>query len=136
MSAQHYLLHGGGTGREFPYNLLSHGQEPWNKWYQVTSNQSWVLIEFTKPVTFVGLGIKSANDCPHRDPDEASVSIFNPHTQQWNKIADLAIDFENDRWKTLQYLDVSAAEVSSIIIDFKNNKANEIQLGEIIFYSD
>jgi len=93
------------------------------------------MIEFSKPVTFIGLGLKSANDCPHRDPDEASVSIFNPYTQTWDKIAEMKINFSS-RWQTLQYTEVSANEIHSIIIDFKNNKANEIQLGEIIFYKN
>ncbi len=83
------------------------------------------MIEFSKAVTFIGLGLKSANDCPHRDPDAASVSIFNPLTQKWDKIADLNVAFLS-RWQTLQYNEVSAAEIHSVIIDFKNNKANEI----------
>jgi len=33
VTSQHYLEHGGGTGREFPHNLISKGEEAWNKWY-------------------------------------------------------------------------------------------------------
>ena len=33
VTSQHYLEHGGGTGREFPHNLISQGEEAWNKWY-------------------------------------------------------------------------------------------------------
>mmetsp|Transcript_29171 Transcript_29171/g.21715 ORF Transcript_29171/g.21715 Transcript_29171/m.21715 type:complete len:92 (+) Transcript_29171:205-480(+) len=29
-----YSVEGGGTGREFPINLLDDGEENWNKWYE------------------------------------------------------------------------------------------------------
>lgn len=38
VDAQFTVPNGGGTKKEFPQNLLSAGQEGWNKWLQVSSN--------------------------------------------------------------------------------------------------
>jgi hypothetical protein len=34
VSAQYTIKDGGPSKKEFPKNLLSHGEEDWNKWYQ------------------------------------------------------------------------------------------------------
>ena len=34
VTAQFSLPGGGGSKKEMPINLISHGQEPWNKWGQ------------------------------------------------------------------------------------------------------
>ena len=83
VTAQHFLKDGGGTGKEFPQNLVSGGEEPWNKWFANSTQRSWVMLEFQQAITFNGLGFKSANDCPHRDPEQATVFIFNPRTAGW-----------------------------------------------------
>jgi hypothetical protein len=134
VTAQHFLKDGGGTGAEYPQNLVSGGEEPYNKWYQNSSSSSWVMVEFAQAITFSGLGLKSANDCPHRDPDEGSVFIFNPCAAGWEKIADLKINFSQTRWEVLQFPEVQATNLRSFIIDLKNSKASEMQLGEIVFY--
>jgi hypothetical protein len=72
--AEHSVANGGGTHREFPENLLKSGTEPWNKWCQCDSKESWVMINLEKKIDVVGIGFKSANDCPHRDPDDIHVS--------------------------------------------------------------
>ncbi len=41
---------GGGTGREFLSNLLSLGTEPWNKWYHSGVSESWVWMDFKRPM--------------------------------------------------------------------------------------
>jgi hypothetical protein len=83
VTAQHSVLNGGFTGREFPQNLLSPGEEPWNKWYVAHFPRSWVMVEFQQPLSFQGIGFKSANDHPRRDPQEVRVSVHNPLTNQW-----------------------------------------------------
>lgn len=93
VTAQHFRKDGGGTGKEFPKNLDSGGEEPCNKWHANSTQRSWVMLEFQQAITFNGLGLKSANDCPHRDPEQATVFIFNPHTAGWEQIADLELDF-------------------------------------------
>ena len=76
VSAQ-YDVRGGHTGLEFCTNLIRQGHEPSNKWYQVKSSSSWVLLDFrgkTKPIA--GIGFTSGNDCAYRDPDHATVQFI------------------------------------------------------------
>lgn len=73
VSAQFYLVDGGKTKREFPFNLISAGREGWCKWRQEQSNQSWVMLEFTQGLTFDAIGFVSANDPECDDPDEVKV---------------------------------------------------------------
>ena len=40
VKSQH-SVNGGGTGREYPVNLIDHGEEGWNKWYSNESGQCW-----------------------------------------------------------------------------------------------
>lgn len=45
--------------------------QPWNKWIvpgYVTS--AWLLVNFAVPLRISRYGIKSANDCDHRDPKD------------------------------------------------------------------
>jgi len=53
---------------------LKAGTEPWNKWCQCESDKSRVTVEFASPQEITGLGFKSANDCPVRDPSRIAVS--------------------------------------------------------------
>ena len=71
-----FSVNGGGTSKEFPINLLSNGQEDWNKWYENQASKSWVEIHFHEMTKFSAIGFKSANDCPHRDPAEVKISIL------------------------------------------------------------
>ena len=71
-----FTVNGGGTGKEFPINLLSHGEEAWNKWYENQVSKCWVEIKFHESIKFSAIGFKSANDCPHRDPAEVTISIL------------------------------------------------------------
>ena len=73
VSAQYTIKDGGPSKREFPKNLLSHGEEDWNKWYEAQAASSVVLIELNRELDFDCMGFKSAGNCPHRDPDSVSV---------------------------------------------------------------
>jgi hypothetical protein len=77
--ATHIVPRGGGTGKEVPANLIDAGQEAWNKWYQASSNQSRVTITMKKRVKVEAIGFKSANDCPHRDPDTVEIKYLAPN---------------------------------------------------------
>lgn len=67
-----FLAGGGGTGREFPKELLNPIQASWSKWYTVTGcpagPYAWVHITFPRALLLNGFGITSANDVPGRDP--------------------------------------------------------------------
>ena len=74
VSAQYTIKDGGASRKEFPKNLLSHGEEDWNKWYEAQSASAFVLIDFDREIAFDCVGFKSAGNCPHRDPDSVTVS--------------------------------------------------------------
>ena len=76
MTAGHDVR-GGGTGREFCQNLVKPGQEAWNKWYEASSANSWVQLQFNENLLISRIGFVSANDCPHRDPGYAKVYAKN-----------------------------------------------------------
>jgi hypothetical protein len=52
VTAEHHVLLGGPSGLEHPQNLLSPGEEPWNKWYASHHNRSWVMVEFAEHLNF------------------------------------------------------------------------------------
>lgn len=58
------LANGGGTGIEFPKELLNGNK---TKWYAIQKCQEgpygWVHIKFVKPLLLNGFGLTSANDC-------------------------------------------------------------------------
>mmetsp|Transcript_6197 Transcript_6197/g.22032 ORF Transcript_6197/g.22032 Transcript_6197/m.22032 type:complete len:269 (-) Transcript_6197:62-868(-) len=68
-------VRGGGTGLEFARNLLVDGNEGWNKWFAHPTTTAWIKlgvrrVEGAPPSRLVGYAVKSANDCPGRDPTE------------------------------------------------------------------
>ena len=76
VTAQYTVAGGGATKGEVPGNLILPGEEPWNKWGYFSENESWIRIDFTQEFSFTGLGLKSANDVPTRDPTYALVSVI------------------------------------------------------------
>jgi hypothetical protein len=100
---------------------------------QNTSKASWVKIQFEETVSFSGIGFKSANDFPNRDPNKVTVKISNDGNQI--QIAAVSLNFESKRWHTLNFFSISA-KTKEVIFEFENPGCNEIQLGEIIFYDD
>jgi len=61
------------------HNLLSPGEEEWNKW-EAGATQAWVKIEFPTRVRFQGIGLKSAGDHPNRSPTMVRISSIDPIT--------------------------------------------------------
>ena len=59
-------MRGGGTGREYPKNLLTKTNkgEGWNKWYETSSKKSYVKINVDDDIEVRGFGFMSANDVP------------------------------------------------------------------------
>jgi len=122
-----FSVNGGGTGGEFPINLLKQGKESWNKWYQTNSNTSWVKIAIDAPINVRGFGFVSANDMPQRDPDSVKVTVDGVVVGTFKLVY-------NARWQTLNFLDNINVTGKVFQFDFSNSKTKEIQLGEIIFY--
>ena len=69
--AEHHVMAIGPQGK--PKNLLSPGEEPWNKWEVEHHNRSWVEIEFNEKLHFRGIGFKSAGDHPRKSPTEVRI---------------------------------------------------------------
>ena len=136
ISAQH-SVEGGGTGREFPRNLLSPGEEPWNKWYQAQAKNSWVAIELPSATEVVGFGFKSATDCPWRDPEEVTVSILSLGQAgkfDFIELGTIGLDFESKRSHTIALTGVRVFS-SAFRFEFRNFRGGrEMQLAQIIFY--
>ena len=75
---QHTVKKGGETMREYPENLLTAGNEVWNKW-SCQSKRSWVMLESLGDINMYfirGIGFKSGPNLPRRDPDVAEIYIF------------------------------------------------------------
>lgn len=79
-----------------------------------------------------GLGFKSANDCPERDPHK--IEVYYLVDGDYKKLGHVHPEFHGQRWKTVAYSGFNAKS-SSFKFVFCNNKINQLQLGEIIFYS-
>jgi len=134
VTAQHHCLMGGPSGREFPQNLLSPGEEHWNKWYVANFPHSWVMIEFHQHLNFAGIGFKSAGDHPRRDPTEVRVAVHHPLTNSWQQIAHVKLHFGLQRWHTLNFFEIHGS-TRTVKFEFENHHGlSELQLGEIIFY--
>lgn len=68
VSAHHFDKNGGGTGQEWPWKCLYNNQGPGDKWITDAGGRGWLKYKFKKPLMIRGYGLKSANDCPNRDP--------------------------------------------------------------------
>ena len=71
-----------------------------------------------------GIGLKSANDCPHRDPDSAKVFIFDDARKTFIHVSTLALAF-GERFETTHYK-IPSSTTSAVLIELHNNKAREI----------
>ena len=78
-----------------------------------------------------GIGFKSANDEPKRDPDVAKILIFDDARNSWIHTSTVQLNFDKDRWRTLRFK-IPSCMTSAVIIDFENYKRTSMQLGEII----
>ena len=88
--------------------LLNDSQHPNNKLLQ-HGHDSWIEFDFKSAKTnFAGIGIKSANDCPERDPETIVISVQNyPDFTAWRKHHTLKVDFraeQNRRWHEIKYV--------------------------------
>lgn len=91
VTAEHHMVLAGEQGK--PQNLLSPGQEPWNKWEAPNHNRSWVQIEFAEHITFCGIGFRSAGDKPRTSPTNVKIFTWHPITACWTELASRDLDF-------------------------------------------
>ena len=64
------------------------------KWITERSHDAWFKIDFKDKVyTICGFGLKSADDCPSRDPTHVKVSYFDATEDKMIQIAEFELDF-------------------------------------------
>ena len=112
---------------EGPSTLLNDSEGPHSKCLQHEWMNCWVEFDFLgKEWDFNGIGIKSANDCPERDPEKFVISV--PSEEGWKAVESYDIDFERKRWREIRY-SIPATRASKLRFDFINSKADIQQLG-------
>ena len=91
------------------------------------------MFKFKSRISIAGIGFKSANDCPHRDPTSVRISILADNYSN-EHVATYDLDFEEKRWHTLKFMDMNLSS-KQYFFQFSNSRCAEIQLGEIILYA-
>jgi len=133
VAAQHDVR-GGGTRKEFVENILTDGQERWNKWYENKSKTSWVTADFNGQVReLTSFGFKSANDVAKRDPQNVKIFAWFEGETEKREVASFDLAFKK-RWD-LQMRDLAApVRVTKVEFNFTNNRYGQMQLGQIQFW--
>ena len=74
------------------------------------------------------MGIKSANDCVHRDPDKITLSIpkdSSDDCDEWVEVVTWNLNFEDRRWHTLKFILEDEVTCNKIKFDCWNSKSHE-----------
>ena len=135
VQCSHYFEHGGGTGKEYPDNLIKSGTECWNKWYQGDHHKPWAMLKSKQGSWKIrGFGLKSANDCPYRDPGSVRVFAHDTSTNQWVHISTVEeLEFSEERWCLYKFA-LPQIQTCAILFEFCN-ESHEMQLGQITLYN-
>ena len=105
------------------------------KWITDGSNHEWARIIFGgKTHTVCAVGIKSADDCPGRDPTKFKVSYKDEDEDKEVEIAEHALNFEHQRHRELKFK-VPACETTAMKFDFFHDNHDHFQLCQIKFYT-
>jgi hypothetical protein len=132
VTAEHHRIGLGPDGK--PENLLSPGEEPWNKWESENHNRSWVEIEFGDKLIFKGIGFKSAGDHPRKSPTHVKIFVWHLITLGWHEIAARPLEFNGRNWFKVEFPEIHG-ETKKVRFEFHNDrKMDGCQLGEIMFY--
>jgi hypothetical protein len=116
-------VEGGGTGLEFTSNLKKDGQEDWNKWYDANSGETWIEATFPTALRIKAFQLKSANDCPGRDPYEITVSVRRPDSQEWEQLHNQSSIFFDNRFENKLFVVDTQSEVSAFRVTINRNLA-------------
>ncbi len=121
---------GGGTGREFVENLLNPGEESWNKWFFHLDARATVTLALAMPVVISDVGLKSANDCPHRDPVDFDLLGLMRTKEVW-RIQVRRHTFTR-RWQTFCFQTKSNAPCDEVqLCVHRTGSPHEVQLGQV-----
>lgn len=137
-------IEGGETGEEFTGNLLVPGDSPGNKWYDPYNHATWIELNLTSPREVAMFGLKSANDCPERDPSFFSFYGITETGQKYLLYSASEVEFEERyQWKMFIFNNISEVRAfSTYFLDIGKNKnfdqegnwGSGTQLAEICLY--
>ncbi len=133
---------GGGTGEEFPDNLKIDGSSPGNKWYDYESGETWIEAQFINPTRIKFFQMKSANDCPNRDPYQISIQIRNSEEEEFQVVGNYDNIIFEERYQVKDFNIDTGKEVNFMRIVITKNLSfaeeghwgDGTQLAQVIFY--
>ena len=132
VTAEHHQILHGEAGK--PQNLLSNGEEHWNKWCAPNHNASWVEIEFAERLQFRGITFKSAGDHPRMAPTVVNIRQWHPLQGGWIEVGRRELDFGMRNWHRITFPELHG-DTKKMRFEFANLRGKEgIQLGEILFH--
>jgi hypothetical protein len=134
---------GGGTGEEYPDNLKRDGSSPGNKWYDNNSGETWIEAIFKEPTRIKFLQLKSANDCPNRDPYSFSISVSEVNdSSTYKTIASYDNLIFEERYQVIDFNVDTGVKVDKLKVTIHKNKSliesgnwgDGTQLAQLILY--
>jgi hypothetical protein len=102
-----------------PQNLLSPGQEEWNKWHVENHQRSWVEIEFNEKLMFKGIGFKNAGDHAHKSPSEVKIHVWHIIEGGWHEIAHRKLEYGFKTWHTIDFPEIHG-DTKKVKFNFHN----------------
>lgn len=133
---------GGGTGLEYPVNLKKDGDSPGNKWYDYQSGETWIEGIFNEPTRIKFIQLKSANDCPERDPYKISFQMKQNEESDYKTLATFDHIIFKGRYQVLDFNIETWENVKSVRVVIHSNRSmayeqhwgSGTQLAQMIFY--
>ena len=84
-------------------------------------HDAWLKIDFKgKLLTICGVGIKSADDCPGRDPTSVKISYWDTEDEKSVQIAEFPLNFEAQRHRLLKFK-VPTCQTTEMRFDFHHD---------------
>eukprot|EP00475_Leptophrys_vorax_P041764 TRINITY_DN7881_c0_g1_i1.p2 TRINITY_DN7881_c0_g1~~TRINITY_DN7881_c0_g1_i1.p2 ORF type:complete len:185 (+),score=31.69 TRINITY_DN7881_c0_g1_i1:42-557(+) len=128
-------VQGGGTGKEYLQNLLDDGDEPWNKWYDAhNSSSSWAEFKLSRAFKIGEVWLKSANDCPERDPEV--ISFQKQDHGKWITFQERVMPRFSPglryEWKKITFEKPQVTNAIRLNIDKVRKEVSGVQLGQVI----
>ena len=106
----------------------------YQKWITDRCHDAWAKIEFGgKRLTIAGFGLKSADDCPSRDPTSVKVSYLDEDGVSV-QVAKFDLNFEQKRHHLLKFK-VPTCQATEMKFDFHHDHHDHFQLNRILFYT-
>ena len=106
----------------------------YQKWITDRCFDAWAKIEFKgKKLTIGAFGLKSADDCPNRDPTSVKVSYLDEEGVSV-EVGKFELNFEQKRHHLLKFK-VPTCRTTEMKFDFHHDHHDHFQLNRILFYT-